>query len=441
MSAIYFGRTNWLVRLLGAVFAGWLAIFAASPAWAAPVLTVLEYPEAQGAALTPMPVPESVFHNWADSRKDAQGLVDAWRDGQPATVPLTRLMLGRYIKHKIMPTRAARGLALAHVAMHDAWQLAPANGEARRLAVTAAMARVLSYLFPTEEGAFQRVAFSAASLLSSAPLQDPPPAMRDALALGDLVGRRVVARGESDGAQRGWNGVRLQWYGDGRYYGPGAWEPTPPYFYYPPDEPFAPGWKPWVLADAGQFRPTPPGFGTERYIRDLQELVDINRNLTPAQLAIARKWVDGHGTTTPPGRWNDIAIGLVLKHKLDDSATVRLFLRLNLALADSFIACWDAKYYHWTMRPVTAAKYLLGITIEPAILTPPFPSFVSGHATFSGAAARVLGRQFPDESAQLESMAEEAAFSRLLGGIHFRHDNEDGLTLGRKVAEVVLQRY
>jgi membrane-associated phospholipid phosphatase len=259
------------------------------------------------------------------------------------------------------------------------------------------------------------------------------------VALGRRVGRRVIARGEADGAARGWNGVSLQWYGEGRYYGPGAWQATPPYFYYPPDEPFAPGWKPWVLASAGQFRPVPPAFGSERFLKDLREVIDIQNSLTPEQLRIAKFWVDGSGSVTPPGHWNRIAQDLVRKHKLNDAGTAKLFAILNVALADAFIAVWDSKYHYWTARPITMAKTVYGEQLKPAILTPPFPSFVSGHAAFSGAAARVLGDFFPVEAGELDAMAEEAAMSRLYGGIHYRHDNEAGLALGRSVAGAVLQ--
>jgi len=83
---------------------------------------------------------------------------------------------------------------------------------------------------------------------------------------------------------------------------------------------------------------------------------------------------------------------------------------------------------------------VFGVALKTAILTPPFPSYVSGHAAFSGAAATVIGTYFPSRAEQLKTMAEEAAMSRLYGGIHYRHDNDDGMTLGRDVARVVLQR-
>lgn len=160
--------------------------------------------------------------------------------------------------------------------------------------------------------------------------------------------------------------------------------------------------------------------------------------LSPEQLAVAKFWVDGHGSVTPPGHWNQIALDEVKRAGLGAVATARLFAQLNVALADTFLTVWDCKYHYWTARPVTVAAPLTGQPLKPALLTPPFPSYVSGHAAFSGSAARVLGRAIPARAAELDALAEQAAMSRLFAGIHFRHDNGDGLKLGRQVADKVL---
>ena len=76
----------------------------------------------------------------------------------------------------------------------------------------------------------------------------------------------------------------------------------------------------------------------------------------------------------------------------------------------------------------------------PYLLTPPFPGYVSGHAAASGAAAEVLAAFFPERAAELQEWAEEAAMSRLYGGIHFRSDNTEGLRLGRAVGRRVIER-
>lgn len=398
---------------------------------------VLEY-QISASNLPTYVVPESAFHSQEAVEREAASLIDSWKT-EPVSAGWTRLMLTRFVKHKITPTRAARGGALVHVAMHDAFHLAKESQLDAEVSVSAAAAYVLGYLFPAEEKVFSRIADAVAQQKFG---DDNRTRATSSLAVGQAVGSRVVAYGEADGASRGWNGLRLEWYGEGRYYGPGTWEPTPPYYYYPPAEPFAPDWKPWVLNSPGAFRPTPPEFGSRRFMRDLQEVIAITLSLTEEQRAIAKFWVDGHGSVTPPGHWNQIALDLVKKHgNVSSEKTLQLFMVLNIALADAFIAAWDAKYHYWTVRPITAAKQLFGTDLKPAVLTPPFPSYVSGHATFSGAAGEVLAHYFPRDGKRVRAMAEEAAMSRLYGGIHYRHDNDDGLALGRRVAREVLARY
>lgn len=391
-----------------------------------PILTITDQ-----ALPPPIPRAESVFHDHTEADADAAVLIESWKT-EPASLGWTRIQIARHIKHKAMPTRGARGLALVHVAMHDAYVLAPTLPLTRRFALSQAAADVLSYLYPAEEDAFQRIVDQLIERLGGA---TPPADISLAQRIGRRAAQMVIARAELDGAQRGWNGSRLQWYGDGRQYQPGTWEPTAPYFYYPPDEPFAPKWKPWILTSPGQFRPPPPpAFGSDDYLQATKEVLDVNAALTPKQLEIAKYWVDGHGSATPAGHWNRLAMAEVKLAGLSEATTIRLFAELNIALADAFIACWDSKYYYWTIRPTTAAKRLLGKEFKPPILTPPFPSYTSGHATFSGAASRVLGRFLPARAKAFDAMAEEAAHSRLLGGIHFRFDNDQGLILGRKIA-------
>ena len=378
---------------------------------------------------------------------------DALKNANPKrpTLAWTQVATDSFIKHKTSPNRAARALAILHVAMHDAWFFvdercgaalpAACTSDARVLAVNAAATRVLRYVFIAEENNFDRyvhqLAFTGGQASEAALTQIAD--QKKWLAIGQLIGEIAVKHAEADGAAKGWNGSSLEYYGEGRVYGPGSWEPTAPYFYYPPEEPFAPNWRPWALATPSEFRPTPPAFASVRYLKDLREVIAMSRDqLTDEQKKVALFWADGRGSVTPAGHWNQIALALVKDSDLTDSEIVRLFAWLNMALADAFIAAWDAKYAYWTLRPVTAAKKLLGIDWSPVILTPPFPSYVSGHASFSGAASIVLSRYLPEHRLALEAMAEEAAMSRLYGGIHFRFDNEDGLALGRRVAAKVL---
>jgi PAP2 superfamily len=396
--------------------------------------TILTYPSVSASTHAEL-VHKSVFHSEQTDAVDADRILNRW-EFSPVSVPWTQMQLELHVKHKVSPSRAARGLALTHVAMHDAYQLTRGMPVSeRRLAVSMAAAQVLGYLFVPEERRFERVVQLMAELmLQSGGIVD----QKVALSLGRLVAGHVIQWAEQDGAQKGWNGLRLEYYGQDRYYGAGTWEPTPPYHYYPPDEPFAPTWKTWVLKSPSEFRTKPLPYGSPKYIKELQEVMDVTLRLTDEEKRVAQFWVDGHGTVTPAGHWNQIALEHVLGVHLNDEKALDLFARLNMALADTFVAAWDAKYYYWTTRPVTAAHKLLGKELRPFLLTPPFPSYVSGHAAFSGAAAQVISKYFRARSQIFEKMAKQAAYSRLLGGIHFRHDNEDGLKLGKNVATKVL---
>lgn len=398
--------------------------------------TILEYPSYNFSNV--ISIPESSFHDWKQAETEAQSIISDW-ENSAISVPWTKLQLQRYIKHKIMPGRSARGLALTHVAMYDALIVAKDKNLDQHLAVSMAAAEVLAYIFPAEERAFMRTIYSLASLKYATKREKLPTKLLNSIKLGQIIANHVIQRAQNDGAQHGWNGTRLQWYGEGRYYGPGSWEPTPPYFYYPPEEPYAPTWKTWVLNNGSQFRSNPPPkYGSEKFIAALKEVLEISKNLTSKQLKSANFWVDGHGTVTPAGHWNLITIEYLQNSQFNDIKIARLFAQLNIAMADSYISAWDTKYHYWSIRPVTAAKKILDQKFSPAILTPPFPSYVSGHAATSGAASQILAHYFTKSTEILLALGDEAAMSRLYGGIHYRFDNDEGLILGRKVSKKVL---
>ncbi|MDJ1138798.1 vanadium-dependent haloperoxidase [Marinicella sp. X102] len=400
--------------------------------------TVLDY-TAISVKTEKWSLPDFREDQWLKASVRAQDIVSGW-DEHAVTIPWTNLTLEYFVKHKMQPSRGARALALIHVAMYDALNHSESKKYDSYLTVSVAAAKVLSYLFPAEEHTFMRIVHKVIELKKSS--ENFSYEMNSAFNLGQMIGNRVIEYAENDGAQKGWNGKRLQWYGEGRYYGPGAWEPTPPYYYYPPDEPFAPDWKPWVLKTADQFRPEPPPvYGTKEFMAALDEVVDVDKNLTNEQKEVAKFWVDGHGTVTPAGHWNQIAIKLVSKLELSDHQIAQIFMQLNIAMADTFIAAWDSKYHYWYIRPVTAAKKIKGLDFKPYILTPPFPSYVSGHAAISGAASTVLAHHFKSEADAIKAMGDEAAHSRLLGGIHFKFDNDQGLKLGRDIAQLVIDKY
>ena len=106
-----------------------------------------------------------------------------------------------------------------------------------------------------------------------------------------------------------------------------------------------------------------------------------------------------------------------------------------VAQHDATIACWDTKYAYLEPRPIQVDS-----SIQTLFATPPHPSFPSGHACASGAAAAALAAVFPDAAAQFSSRAKEAGLSTFYAGIHYQNDVDQGLALGEAVAKKVLER-
>jgi hypothetical protein len=159
------------------------------------------------------------------------------------------------------------------------------------------------------------------------------------------------------------------------------------------------------------------------------------QNITPAEVAFARFWDYPTGTPTPPGYWNEVAADYVGETALDERAATEVFSLMHSAMFDALIACWDAKYEYWLIRPSQANA---AITLTLGL--PNHPSYPSGHSCVSASAARVLTHYFPDRAVELNGMVTDAGLSRILAGIHYRFDVTVGQTLGRTVAEWALGR-
>jgi membrane-associated phospholipid phosphatase len=340
----------------------------------------------------------------------------AARDRTDSVTGWIDVELAEVAAHGTNPPRASRGLALLSVAMLKATKVPRGHQEA---AVAGAASTVLTYLYPDRADAFAELANRKRP--------------KHALAAGRRIGERVVARARTDGSDAVWQGTVPV--------GPGLWVPTPPAF-APPLEPLAGTWRTWNISSGARFLPAPPtAFGSAAYAREVAEVYSVSQSLTDEQKQIADFWADGPGTVTPPGHWNQIALDLIRRHRLSARSAARVLAALNTAQADSFISCWNAKFTYSTERPITAIRREIDPTWNSYIVTPPFPSYVSGHSSTSGAASTVLAAYFRSAAPQLRAWADEAAISRLYGGIHFRSDNEAGLVLGRKVAKAAISRY
>jgi hypothetical protein len=353
------------------------------------------------------------------------------------------------------PPIASRSLAILHVSIYDAVngitrthepylvQSSASASASREAAASAAAHKALVNLFPAAASSFDAL---HAALLAGIP---NGPQKTAGIIWGEFVANQILAARANDGS----DAVVPPPGGSG----PGVWVPTPPAFapYLLPQWGFV---VPFAMSSSSQFRPPgPPSLDSEQYAADYNEVKELGAAVgstrTEEQTQIALFWADGAGTETPPGHWNSIAqiIASGQGNTLEENA--RLFALLNIAMADAAICAWDAKYTFHFWRPVTAINFA-----EPElnwasfIVTPPFPDYVSGHSTFSGAAATVLplfygtedlpfttGSDFlPGVSRSFPTCldaAEEAAVSRLYGGIHFRSANEDGLQAGISIGE------
>ena len=199
--------------------------------------------------------------------------------------------------------------------------------------------------------------------------------------------------------------------------GPGHWKGKYPML------PLAGKSKTVVLQSGSQFRPAPP----PDYAKDMAELKNYKQGFR--SMSNAFLYANGFG--------DDVLNKKIFEYNLhlNPPRAARLYAITAIATYDGFIACWDAKYAYWGIRP---DQY--DTTYHSLLPTPPFPGYPSGHAAISGVMAELFSYFFPADRAYFQKRAKDGAESRFQGGIHFRTDNEVGLELGRKVADVVIQK-
>ena len=322
-------------------------------------------------------------------------------------------------------------------------------------AIAGAAHRVMERLMPGQAGLLDA---ALADRLASVP---DGIAEDIALAYGRAVADAVLELRAGDG----WDAV-VAFPGGSE---PGTWRPTPPAL----AAALLPQWgevTPFVLARGDALRPAgPPALDGPEYAAALEEvrrLGAVDSVLrTPEQTEIARFWADGAGTYTPPGHWVAIAHELAVAQGIGGGEAARMLATLEVALADAAIAAWDAKYAFATWRPITAIRDAdadgnPGTVADPGwtplLPTPNHPDYVSGHSTFSGAAAAVLEAFLGDIPfttsshglpgvtrgfADFAAAAEEAGRSRIYGGIHTEFANQDGQALGRAIAALTLKHF
>jgi hypothetical protein len=360
----------------------------------------------------------------------------------------------------------ARVLAIMHVAMHDAINSITGEYQTYRrpaqapfgaspvAAGAAAAHRVLVTLLPAS------MISDYDKALDDSIKEIPEPERTWGVNVGEDVASRLLAERSHDGFS-----VVVP-YTPGS--GPGAWVPTPPASL----PALLPGFGqvvPFALHGGDQFRPDgPPSLTSEEYAADVNEVQrrgDVSGETlgyrSHAESATARFWL---GNSIPI--FMQIARQISLDRGLGLSENARFFALVSIAGVDAYIAAWDAKYTFNFWRPVTAIRQadLDGnpATIgDPAWLplgtTPPFPDYVSGHTTYTGAFVHVLQSVFGKDSItftvinlnvpadeqsrtyhSLGELSDEMIEARILAGIHFRTADVDGDRLGRQVAQFAL---
>jgi hypothetical protein len=240
--------------------------------------------------------------------------------------------------------------------------------------------------------------------------------------------------------------------------GPGLWVPTPPGF-LPALQPFWGLNRCLAIATGAEHSPGDhPAYSEDpasAFFAEALETYEAVTNLIAEQEAIARFWSDDPGTTaTPPGHSVAITTQVLRQQGASLAAAAEAYARVGMAVADAFVACWHQKYVYNLLRPVTYINRLIDRDWLPLLVTPPFPEYPSGHSVQSGAAFQVLTDLFGDDYAFVDhthdgrglaprsfasfvDAAQEAAISRLYGGIHFRAAIDNGLSQGSQIGRAV----
>ncbi|MFN8490226.1 MAG: phosphatase PAP2 family protein [Caldilineaceae bacterium] len=342
--------------------------------------------------------------------------------------------------------RYARGLALLNIAIYDAtvatWsakytynrprpsQVDPTlatlaatpnspSYPSEHAAAAGAAAAILAYLFPDHAATFAAQAEEAGRTRVMAGVQYPSD-VAAGLDLGRTVAAKVIERAKTDGSDAKWDGKMPT--------EPGHWTGTNPV------EPTSGSWKTWVLASGSQLRPAaPPAYDSAQEKAELNALETFTRTFATNYAAFFWQALNGGGIPY----WYTVAGREIFEHHLDlnPPQAARIYAAISVAQYDAYVACYDAKYTYWAMRP-----FQVDPNIKTLFTTPNHPSYPSAHGCQSGAMTTVLADFFPADREVLLKGAKEAGDSRLWAGIHFQSDVDAGLALGNAVGQLVIKR-
>ncbi len=434
------------------------------------------------------------------------------QDSENIVLKWNQAALNAIIATKTAPPIAARALAILHTAIFDAWAPYDSKATGTRLgnsirvpeaerieankqkAISYAACVVLADLFPTEKETFFNLMETLGYDVADTAENTTTPS-----GIGNTVANNLLTFRHNDGSNQLGDLNTGKAYSD--YTGftsvntsstlndPNKWQPLNS---SGNDQSFlVPHWgmvTPFALTAGNDFRPPAPGtYPSSKYTAQAKQILKISELLNDKTKIIAEYWADGSGTVTPPGHWNKIAQFISKRdgHTLDDD--VKIFFILDNAVFDAGIAAWDAKITYNSIRPISAIRFLFngkkvlawggagqgtkeinGEEWNPYIITPPFAEYVSGHSTFSAAAAETLklctksdryddSTSFDIGTSSIEKnstpkrkitlrwrtfseAANEAGISRRYGGIHFLDGDLEGRKLGKKIGREVYSK-
>ena len=286
----------------------------------------------------------------------------------------------------------------------------------------------------------------------------------NSIALGDTIAGIILQRAATDNYKKTRGMPKYSVFRE-----KGKWQQTPPE-YADAVEPYWGMIKSMLPDSSSQFKPAPPPvFDLNKnspYYKELMEVYDVSKHISPQQDTIAHYWDDnpfvtehaGHFTfatkkTTPGGHWMGIISILCKQTNADEIKTARAYALVSCALLDGFISCWDEKYRSRMVRPITVIRDNIDPLWDALLQTPPFPEYTSGHSVVSSSAAAVLTKEFgahisftdttemeylglQRSFASVQDAADEACISRLYGGIHYRSAIVQGAKEGSAIGEL-----
>ncbi len=293
----------------------------------------------------------------------------------------------------------------------------------------------------------------------------PGDVLNNSVAYGKLIAQSIVAWAAKDKYKETRAMPRYAVHEDD-----GSWKPTPPAYI----KAIEPNWnrmRTFVIDSAAQFKPvSPPSFSTKKtseFYKNAMAVYEAGVNQPSEQNAIANFWdcnpfkvnVKGHvmfatKKISPNGHWENITRLVCNKANANAVQSAAAYAYLSVTLADCFVSCWDEKYRSKVIRPETYINQYIDTNWLPALQTPPFPEYTSGHSVVSAAAAVVLTKLFGDHFSFADSTenefslpvrsytsftqaAHEAAISRFYGGIHYMPAITNGLTEGKRIGVFV----